>query len=139
MSAKGNSPEKAEGLQYILDVGIALDVHNLREISAPLDAASAPNEFKVYYADTGLLISQLERDTAVKVLRGDMSAYKGAVAENMCACSFVSAGYNPLLLPGVERLSRTRFCIFKRWYSDYCGMQIYKWTSYKHELRVGSP
>lgn len=95
VNARGKSQQKADGLQYLLDVGLAIRANNLREFSAPLQGAKIPSEFKVFYADTGLLISQLDQGTAAKVLRGDLSAYKGAVAENMVAMSLVSLGYEP--------------------------------------------
>lgn len=90
VEAKGHSPEKADGLQYLVDVGIVVKAFNIREISTPLEGVKISSEFKVYYADTGLLISQLEEGTAAQVLRGEMSAYKGAVAENMIAAAFAS-------------------------------------------------
>lgn len=92
VSVKGHSREKADGLRYIEDVGLVLPAYNLREISAPLEAAAIKSEFKVYYADTGLLVSQLEDGTAALILKGDLSAYKGAIAENTAACALTAAG-----------------------------------------------
>lgn len=92
VDVKGHSAEKADGLQYISDVGLVLLSYNLREISSPLEAQKIDKEFKVFYADTGLLISQLDDGTAARVLNGDLSAYKGAIAENTVACAFVTAG-----------------------------------------------
>ena len=90
VEVKGKSTEKADGLQYLVDVGLAVRACNLREISAPLEGAKKPSEFKVFYADTGLLMSQLEPETAARVLSGDLSAYKGAVAESMVASALAS-------------------------------------------------
>lgn len=83
VDVRGKSPEKADGLNYLIDAGLAVQAFNLREISSPLEGAKIPTEFKVFYADTGLLISQLDNGVAAKVLSGDLSAYKGAIAENM--------------------------------------------------------
>lgn len=91
VSVRGHSPEKADGLQYIEDVGLVIRSYNIREISAPLEAQKIDNEFKVFYADTGLLISGLDDGTAASVLRGELSAYKGAIAENTVACALHSA------------------------------------------------
>lgn len=88
VNTKGNSPEKADGLQYLEDVGLVVKAYNTRELSYPLEGAKIPNEFKVYAIDTGLLISQLGDDIPAKILAGDLSAYKGAIAENMVACAF---------------------------------------------------
>lgn len=94
VNAKGHSPEKAEGLQYLEDVGLIVRAYNTSEISSPLEGVKIPSEFKVFYVDTGLLISQLGTDTAKIILSGDMSAYKGAIAENMVAASLNTAGIN---------------------------------------------
>lgn len=91
VNVRGHSTEKADGLQYIEDVGLVLKSYNIREISAPLEAQKIGNEFKVFYADTGLLVSQLDDGTAAGILRGDLSAYKGAIAENTVACALYSA------------------------------------------------
>ena len=92
VNAKGHSPEKADGLQYLVDVGLIICAFNTREISSPLEAVKIPTEFKSYYIDTGLLISQLGDDIPAKILAGDLGAYKGAVAENMVASAFAVAG-----------------------------------------------
>ena len=85
VDVKGHSPEKADGLQYLVDLGLVYKSYNLREISTPLEANKIDTEFKVFMADTGLLISMLEHGAAEKVLTGELSAYKGAIAENMVA------------------------------------------------------
>lgn len=90
VNVRGKSPEKADGLQYLVDVGLVCKAYNIREISSPLEGNKIDTEFKVYVCDPGLLMSMLEEGTAATVLRGDMSAYKGAIAENMVASAFAS-------------------------------------------------
>lgn len=94
VDVSGHSTDKADGVQYICDVGLVMKAYNLKEISSPLEAQKLSEEFKLYYADTGLLISQLDEGTAVNVLKGDLSAYKGAIAENAVACALRTAGKN---------------------------------------------
>lgn len=93
VEAKGNSPEKASGLEYLLDVGLAVRSYNTRELSFPLEGVKIDNEFKVFSVDTGLLVSQLGDDVPARILSGDLGAYKGAVAENMVASAFAVAGH----------------------------------------------
>lgn len=88
VDVKGHSPEKADGLQYLEDVGLVVRAFNTRELVYPLNAAKISTEFKVFYIDTGLLISQLGEDVPAKILEGDLGSYKGAIAENMVASSF---------------------------------------------------
>lgn len=88
VDVKGHSPEKADGLQYLEDVGLVVKSYNTNQIAYPLEGEKIPTEFKVFFIDTGLLVSQLGEDTAAKILNGEISAYKGAIAENMVASSF---------------------------------------------------
>ncbi|MBO4532120.1 MAG: ATP-binding protein [Treponema sp.] len=88
VDVKGHSPEKADGLQYLEDVGLIVRAFNTNQISYPLEGQKISKEFKVFCIDTGLLVSMLGQDTASKILDGDMSAYKGAIAENMVAAAF---------------------------------------------------
>ena len=88
VDVKGHSPEKADGLQYLEDVGLIVRSFNTRELVYPLTASKISTEFKVFYIDTGLLISQLNEDVPSKILAGDLGPYKGAIAENMVASSF---------------------------------------------------
>ena len=92
VNVKGHSPEKADGLQYIEDVGIVVKAYNTREISFPLEGVKIPSEFKVFYIDTGLLISQMGDEVPQEILKGNISSYKGAIAENMVASAFAANG-----------------------------------------------
>ena len=88
VNAKGHSQEKADGLRYLEDVGLVIRAYNTNQISYPLEGVKIDTEFKVFFIDTGLLISQLGADVAQKILSGDISSYKGAIAENMIASAF---------------------------------------------------
>ena len=88
VDVKGHSPEKADGLQYLEDVGMVVRAYNTLQISYPLEAEKIATEFKVFFIDTGLLVSQLGDEVAAKILASDLGAYKGAIAENMVASAF---------------------------------------------------
>ncbi len=90
VDVRGQSTDKADGLQYLCDLGLAVRAFNLKEISAPLEGNKLPGEFKVFLADTGLFMSMLEPGTAASILSGDLGPYKGAVAENMVASTFAA-------------------------------------------------
>lgn len=90
VDVKGHSPEKADGLQYLEDVGLVVRSYNTRELTLPLEATKIANEFKVFFIDTGLLVSQLSEDLPAKILSGNLGAYKGAIAENMVASAFAT-------------------------------------------------
>lgn len=88
VNVKGNSLDKKDGLDYLVNVGLVIKTYNTKEISYPLDRVKIENEFKVFMADSGLLVSMLGDDIPSKILNGDLSAYKGAICENMVAVSF---------------------------------------------------
>ncbi len=92
VNVKGHSTEKADGLQYIEDVGLVVKAFNTREISFPLEGVKIPSEFKAFFIDTGLLLSQLGDEVPQEILKGNISAYKGAIAENMVASAFAANG-----------------------------------------------
>lgn len=92
VDVKGHSPEKADGLLYLEDVGLVIRAYNTKQLTYPLEAEKIASEFKVFCIDTGLLMSMLSEDVPAKILNGDLGAYKGAVAENMVAASFAKTG-----------------------------------------------
>ena len=92
VNVKGHSPEKADGLQYLVDVGLLVRSYNTSEISYPLEGVKISSEFKAFYIDIGLLVSQLGDEVSQRILSGDISSYKGAIAENMIASAFASTG-----------------------------------------------
>jgi predicted AAA+ superfamily ATPase len=92
VNVKGHSPEKADGLQYLVDVGLTVLSYNTLEISFPLEGVKKANEFKAFFIDTGLLVSQLGDEVPQQILAGNLSSYKGAIAENMVASAFAVNG-----------------------------------------------
>ena len=72
-------------LRWIEDAGIIRRCNNIRTTELPLDGQKEDNEFKVYMADIGLLISLLEDGTQLSILQGGLGAYKGAIYENVVA------------------------------------------------------
>lgn len=89
---KGHSQEKADGLQYLEDVGLVVKSYNTKELSCPLEGAKIPSEFKVFFIDTGLLVSQMGEELPALILDGNLGAYKGAIAENIVASAFAVNG-----------------------------------------------
>ncbi len=92
VDVKGHSPEKADGLQYLEDVGLVVRAYNTNELDCPLESKKIPTEFKVFFIDTGLLVSQMNEDVPALILAGNLGAYKGAIAENMVASALACSG-----------------------------------------------
>ena len=75
-------------LQWLQDNGMIIKVNRLSHISTPLASAVELPIFKVYMADVGLFISQLEDGEIQKIISGDLGIFKGALYENMAAQIF---------------------------------------------------
>lgn len=83
---KGGRASKYEGsLQWIEDAGIIRRCYNLDITGLPLEGNAKSESFKVYTADIGIFVSMLEDDTQFDILNGNLSAYKGAIYENLMA------------------------------------------------------
>ena len=72
-------------LQWIEDAGIIRRCYNLDITGLPLEGNAKSDSFKVYTADIGIFVSMLEDDTQFDILNGNLSAYKGAIYENLMA------------------------------------------------------
>lgn len=72
-------------LQWIEDAGIIRRCYNTEITELPLEGVAIKDQFKVYMADTGLLISMLEDGIQGSILQGDLGAYKGAIYESLLA------------------------------------------------------
>ena len=81
----GRSKEYISCLQWIEDAGIIRRCYNLQMPELPLSGNSMQDCFKVYMADTGLLVSMLDDGTQGDILQGNLWTYKGAVYENLVA------------------------------------------------------
>lgn len=75
----------AGSLQWIEDAGIVRKCYNIEITELPLDGNRIQDEFKVYMADIGLLVSMLEEGTQASILEGNLLGYKGAIFENLVA------------------------------------------------------
>lgn len=82
----------AGSIQWIEDAGIVVRCYNIETTELPLDGNRIQNEFKIYMADIGLLVSMLEDGTQASILEGDLYNYKGAIFENLVADIFGKMG-----------------------------------------------
>lgn len=90
---KGSTAKKFEGsLKWIEDAGIIRRCNNLTITEFPFSGNAIREEFKVYVADIGLLVSMLDDGTQSDILRGSLMGYKGAIFENLMADIFGKSG-----------------------------------------------
>lgn len=76
-------------VEWLSDSGIVLPCYRMEFPELPLKGAYDDSMFKLYFADTGLLISQLDEE-AQEDLRANKNfgVYKGAIYENIVADAF---------------------------------------------------
>lgn len=81
-------------LDWLQTAGMALLCHCLSFPELPLKGNYNPNKVKAYYADTGLLIAQLD-DEAQDDFRANrnLGVYKGGLYENIVAEALAKEGY----------------------------------------------
>ncbi|MCQ2078894.1 MAG: AAA family ATPase, partial [archaeon] len=85
-SARGNQYDPA--IQWLCDYGLVTRCTRLNSMERPLEGNADPSVFKLYFRDTGLFTSMLEKGTASAILNGELGAYKGAIFENIVADAF---------------------------------------------------
>jgi len=82
-------------VEWLESAGIVNRCYCLAQPELPLRGNYQPEAFKLYFADTGLLIASLD-DEAQEDLRNNknFNAYKGAIYENVMAETLVKQGYS---------------------------------------------
>lgn len=82
-------------VEWLSNAGIVSVSYCLASPSLPLKGNYIPDNYRIYFRDTGLLIGSLD-DEAQTDLRNNknFNAYKGAIYENIAADMLKKAGYN---------------------------------------------
>ena len=82
-------------IDWLSDAGIINVAYCMEQPSLPLKGNYNPDNYRVYFRDTGLLIGSLD-DEAQEDLRHNknFNAYKGAIYENIVADMLEKAGYD---------------------------------------------
>ncbi len=80
--------------EWLENAGIVNVCHLLQQVALPLKGNYNPDNYKIYFRDTGLLIASLD-DEAQEDLRlnRNFNAFKGAIYENVVADMLVKGGY----------------------------------------------
>jgi len=81
-------------VEWLVDAGMVNICYKLEYPDLPLGANYDPDSFKLYFADTGLLIALLD-DESQEDLRANrnMNIFKGALYENIIGEALVKQGY----------------------------------------------
>lgn len=86
---EGNGMQRVDAINYLVNAGVALKVNNVTAPSLPLSIGKIENDYKLLYADIGLLTAAFSYDEIKATLRGQLGVNKGylyeaAVGETLC-------------------------------------------------------
>ena len=82
-------------LNWLDRSGIINICYSLDAVSLPLKGNYNPNNYRIYFGDTGLLVGSLDEEAQDDLrLNQNFNTYKGALYENIIADMLVKQGYN---------------------------------------------
>lgn len=81
-------------VEWLENAGIVNVSYAMEQASLPLKGNYNPDNYRLYFADTGLLIGSLDDETQEDLRNNEnMNTYKGALYENIVGDMLVKAGY----------------------------------------------
>ena len=82
-------------IDWLSNAGIINICYCLNNLELPLKGNYNPDNFRLYYGDTGLLIGSLDEEAQTDLrVNKNFNTYKGAIYENIIADMLVKEGYN---------------------------------------------
>lgn len=81
-------------VEWLENAGIVNVAYAMEQASLPLKGNYNPDNYRLYFSDTGLLIGSLDEETQEDLRNNEnMNTYKGALYENIIGDMLVKAGY----------------------------------------------
>lgn len=81
-------------VKWLENAGIVNVSYSMEQASLPLKGNYNPDNYRLYFEDTGLLIGSLDEETQEDLRNNEnMNTYKGALYENIIGDMLVKAGY----------------------------------------------
>lgn len=84
----GRAKEFELALDWLEKAGLILRCYGVKAIERPLMANVDKDTFKVFFADTGLLMAMYPITTSLELLNDQLDSRKGAIFENLAATMF---------------------------------------------------
>ena len=82
-------------VEWLANAGIVNVCYAMEQASLPLKGNYNPDNYRLYFADTGLLIGALDEEVQDDLRNNEnMNTYKGALYENIVGDMLVKAGYD---------------------------------------------
>ncbi len=80
-------------LLWLRRAGLVEYCHNIEEPSSPISLRTRQDMFKLYMADTGVLVTMMDPEVAGNIVNVDPYSNNGAIMENAVASALVRNGY----------------------------------------------
>lgn len=82
-------------IEWLSNAGIVNASYAMEQATLPLKGNYNPDNYRLYFADTGLLIGSLEEEVQNDLRNNEnMNTYKGAIYENIVGDMLVKSGYD---------------------------------------------
>ena len=93
ISKNARSREYTGCIEWLIDAGVITECNCLQYPELPLKGNIEESKYKLYYPDTGLLVSALDAEAQEDLrVNKNLGVYKGALYENFVAEAFVKQG-----------------------------------------------
>lgn len=88
----GNSKDKVDAIEYLVQAHIVEKVYNVETPSLPLSGNKISSQFKLFPEDIGIVTSMYGIDTVIAINKGQLGQGKGAIYEALVFDSLHKAG-----------------------------------------------
>ena len=93
IAKNARSREYSGCIEWLIDAGVIIECNCLLFPELPLKGNEDESKYKLYYPDTGLLVSALDEEAQEDLrVNKNLGVYKGALYENFVAEAFVKQG-----------------------------------------------
>lgn len=93
INKNARSREYTGCIEWLIDAGVIIECNCLFYPELPLKGNADESKYKLYYPDTGLLVSALDEEAQEDLrVNKNLGVYKGALYENFVAEAFIKQG-----------------------------------------------
>ena len=108
----GSARKFGNAVDWLRESSLALQCHNLSEPAMPLSVYSAPDVYKMYVSDVGILCAMTGFQVKKSIVDNTLKGFaKGGLYENAIAGQLVRRGYEPFYYRPKSNLAEVDFLI----------------------------